>query len=151
MNRSTIAMPSNSTGFFDPALAAKFGLVSFDHGNARARWITQMGTHSATLPTSEELLLEQCAKVKAVNPHTKCFVYRNGQLGLQWLSSEAAQMYNASAAGLFLHRKSGTIYNDPSSSPTAKHPSLRLDQYLLRPESFSGNASYFATHLTVIR
>ena len=128
MNRSTLAMPSNSSGFFDPQLAAKFGLVSFDHGNNRAGWLPQMGSHSCATPSSEELMVEQCSKVKAINPLTKCFVYRNGQLALQWLSSEAGMMYNASAADLFLRSTSGAIYNDPAQRDSKPGSGL-LDQY----------------------
>ena len=119
MNRSTVAMPANESGFFDPELAAKFGLVSFDQGNARALWQPSMQRHAFRLPTSEELMVEQCRRVKAINPETKCFVYRNGELALQWLGSEAAQMYNATAAGLFL-QTGDAIYNEPSGA---------LDQY----------------------
>lgn len=37
MNKSTIAMASNSAGFFNATLAAQFGIVAFDHNNVSAR------------------------------------------------------------------------------------------------------------------
>ena len=123
MRNSTFCMPSNATGFFDPHLAAQFGLVSFDNGNAAGIWGPNVVAHShsfPSLPTSEELLVEQCRQVKRINPHTKCFVYRNGELALQWFSSEAERMYNATWAALFLHAAGtssgpGTIYNEPTA------------------------------------
>jgi len=38
MRDSTIAMASNSKGFFNATLAAQFGIIAFDHNNAYALW-----------------------------------------------------------------------------------------------------------------
>eukprot|EP01052_Picozoa_sp_SAG31_P077517 SAG31_NODE_36897_length_309_cov_0.919048_1_plen_102_part_11 len=99
---------------YDPQLAARFGAISFDHDNARQLWLASIPNGSVRhigLPSSEELLAEQCRLVKQVNPHTRCLVYRNAALGLQWLSSEATAMYGPNSDRLFLHAPSGPIYN----------------------------------------
>ena len=38
MNRSTIIMPCNNSGFTDPASTAGFGIVDFDWSNSKAQW-----------------------------------------------------------------------------------------------------------------
>ncbi len=76
----------NLSGMFDPAFAARFGLVSFDALNAQAKWL-------ATMPhNSEELLVQQCQQVKAIDPSVKCMVYRNTALALQWLTTQRSVM-----------------------------------------------------------
>jgi hypothetical protein len=70
------------------------------------------------LPSSEELLAEQCRLVKQASPHMRCLVYRNAALGLQWLSSEAAAMYGPDNETLFLHTSpAGPIYNMAGAVP----------------------------------
>ena len=136
MNRSTLAMAYNMSGMYDPHLAARFGAISFDHDNARTLWLSSFRNNSrrqVALPSSEELLAEQCRRVKQVNPHTRCLVYRNAAVGIQWLSSEAAAMYGPDADRLFLHapNAAGPIYNmrwDPCNFPNGTEHSP-LDQF----------------------
>jgi hypothetical protein len=97
--RSTAIQPCNVSGWYDPAFAAKWGLVSFDWSNAKADWL------AATPHDCEERLAEQCRKVKAINPRTKCFVYRNTELALEWLSSQRAVM-DEQHAGWFVRFQS---------------------------------------------
>jgi hypothetical protein len=98
---------------------------------AYAKWYKNI--HHGKLPTgmtSEEYLVEQCAFVKeASNNRTKCFVYRNGEVSISWLSSEAAKMYSKDVANqkLFL-QSGGRPYNEPGDGdPHAKVPNM--DQY----------------------
>jgi hypothetical protein len=65
LNRSTMLQPCNYSGYFDPAFSAKFGVVSYDWSNAKQIWA------NAQPMTSEELLVEQARRTKAVNPQTK--------------------------------------------------------------------------------
>ena len=46
--------------------------------------------------------MEQCKKIKTINPDVKCFVYRNTELALEWLSSQRAVM-DQSHSGWFLN------------------------------------------------
>lgn len=127
-------MAYNMSGMYIPQLAARFGAISFDHDNARQIWLASIpngSVHHLGLPSSEELLARQCRLVKQVNPHTRCLVYRNAALGLQWLSSQAAAMYGPDNETLFLHTPAvGPIYNMAAAVPwpngSAHTP---LDQY----------------------
>jgi hypothetical protein len=65
--QSTIFMPFNSNGFFDPAFAATFGIADFDWSNSKQLWAN-------TPPmTCEENLVAQAEAVKAINSNTKVF------------------------------------------------------------------------------
>ena len=130
MADSTIAMASNSLGFFNVSLAARFGIVAFDHNNAYKLWYKHIRRgHMPVGSTSEEYLVQQCAQVKQANNRTKCFVYRNGEVSISWLSSEAKKMYSKADAGLFLHA-GGRPYDEPGNGdPHAHIPNM--DQYFL--------------------
>lgn len=94
--RSTAIQPCNASGWYDPEYASKWGLVSFDWSNAKADWL------AVTPHDCEERLVEQCKKIKSINPDVKCFVYRNTELALEWLSSQRAVM-DESHRGWFLN------------------------------------------------
>jgi hypothetical protein len=38
MSRSTIFMPCNYSGYFDPGIAAQWGIADFDWSNGKADW-----------------------------------------------------------------------------------------------------------------
>ena len=78
LNRSTIAQPCNYSGWFDPALAAQFGVVSFDWANNENAWHARPLNGSAGGSDSDDLVT-QARMVKALNNETKVFVYRQGQ------------------------------------------------------------------------
>ena len=94
LDRSTIAMPCNYSGWMDPELMAQFGVVSFDwanHQNSyRARASEVVPGANDTLcgvphppatcayPTQEDLIT-QAEKVKAIDNSTRTWVYRQGQ------------------------------------------------------------------------
>jgi hypothetical protein len=67
-------MPCNYTGLYDfdvyPDLA-KFGLVDYDWANAKTTWV------DASPMNTDDMLVEQAARNKALNPTAKVFVYRN--------------------------------------------------------------------------
>ena len=94
--RSTAIQPCNASGWYDPIYAAKWGLVSFDWSNAKTDWLA-VSPHDC-----EERLVEQCQKIKTINPNVKCFAYRNTELALEWLTSQRAVMDEAHA-GWFLN------------------------------------------------
>lgn len=78
--------------------------------------------------TSEEYLVEQCAFVKEASLNrTRCFVYRNGEVSLSWLSSEAQKMYTKSDSNLFL-QSGGKPYNEPGDGDPHAHDPNK-DQY----------------------
>ena len=69
------------------------------------------------------------------NAGTKCFVYRNGEVSLSWLSSEAKKMYTKADAAYFL-QSGGRPYNETGDGdPHAGVPNH--DQYFF---NFSNSA-----------
>lgn len=123
LNQSTIAQPGNTVGFLNATQAARWGLLSLDWSIANGVW----NTGNSSTATGAATLVEQCRQIKAVNPHTKCFVYRNTELALEWLEPQRAAMYNASRASWFLQYQPGnpsgtppgTVYNEDAGAPAA--------------------------------
>jgi hypothetical protein len=107
LNGSTIIHTSNLSGWTDTAMAAKYGVVSFDWNNAKAIWLKSNRRES----TCEATLIEQARRVKAARPSARVLVYRNCMYALEWLESERAVMYDPHYAGFFLHGKDGKIIN----------------------------------------
>ena len=84
MNLSTISMACNSSGVFDVALAAAFGIPSFDWSNEKRQWAL------ARPMDCEERLVSQAVATKAANPASHVFVYRNlvkvgAQCRVRWM------------------------------------------------------------------
>ena len=71
MSLSTIIMPCNTSGYFNPDAAAKYGLVDMDWSNAKQLWANDRPMKC------EERLVHQADMIKAKNPHTRVWVYRN--------------------------------------------------------------------------
>lgn len=112
--RSTALMACNLSGPYNPALAAQWGLVSFDALNEQADWL------AVTPHDAEERLAEQCRRVKAVDSSTKCVVYRNTALALEWLSTQRSVM-DAAHASFFLHFQD-TAYSSAAAKCNAAGP-----------------------------
>eukprot|EP01116_Phalansterium_solitarium_P001606 TRINITY_DN11420_c0_g1_i1.p2 TRINITY_DN11420_c0_g1~~TRINITY_DN11420_c0_g1_i1.p2 ORF type:complete len:487 (-),score=117.32 TRINITY_DN11420_c0_g1_i1:129-1589(-) len=116
LNASTCMQPANLTGYLDPAATARWGLISLDWANAHDLWVN---FSDPTQASCEETLVEQARRIKAANPNTRVFVYRNMELALEWLASERRAMLNSSYAGFFLQYEhgtghgNGTVYNEP--------------------------------------
>lgn len=62
----------------------------------------------------EELLLEQCARLKAASPRLRCFVYRNLVKALPWFSSVRALVNDPARAGWFLRSAPGGPWGNGS-------------------------------------
>jgi hypothetical protein len=94
-------MPCNYTDFFDPLVAAKYGIVDFDWSNAKGQW-------TASKPMDcEERLLRQAEMVKAINPETKVYVYRNLVKALPWYRNVRSKLTESRYSGWFLKFKPG--------------------------------------------
>jgi hypothetical protein len=123
LNRSTIAQPGNTEGYLNATEAGRWGLLSLDWSIANGIW----NTGNRSNATGAATLVEQCRQIKAVNPLTKCFVYRNTELALEWLEPQRAVMYDPQYADYFLQYQPGnpsnttpgTIYNEDAGAPAA--------------------------------
>ena len=72
LRNSTLAMVCNASGRVDPAWAAQWGAVDLDWNGNKKNW-------SAAKPMdTEEDMVANMAAVKAINPATSTWVYRNG-------------------------------------------------------------------------
>jgi len=104
--------------------AARFGLISLDWSVANAEW-SKGGNVSAM--TGASTLVEQCRRIKQVDPTTKCFVYRNTILSLEWMEPHRSVMNDPAFVDLFLlnqpgnpaNATPGTPYNEDAGGPGA--------------------------------
>jgi hypothetical protein len=71
MKASTLFMPCNYSGFLEPEISAKWGVVDFDWSNAKGAWTR------AKPMDCEERLVDQADLVQSANPTAKVWVYRN--------------------------------------------------------------------------
>ena len=118
---STIAMPEaggagvNGSGFW-PAPGHHWGAVSLDWQVGEPAWLNATDRMKSTC---EATSAANCARLKAAGVVTRCGLYHNVELALQWIESARAVMYDESKADWFLQytdghgNKNGTIYNEP--------------------------------------
>jgi hypothetical protein len=99
---STIVQPCNTSGFLADSYA-KFGIVSVDWSNAKALWVVPP-------MSTEQMHVEQAARLKAVRPGVRVFGYRNIVKALPWFSAVRNAMDAPEYSGYFLKF-------DPSQSP----------------------------------
>eukprot|EP01084_Bolivina_argentea_P134702 237517_1 len=115
MNLSTLVMPCNESGYFNDAALqklAKFGIVSIDWSNAKQQWA------NAQPMDCEERLLTQVKAIKAINPSTKTWVYRNLVKALPWFTDVREKLIDPNYSGWFLKFKSNGPYNVPPCTNT---------------------------------
>jgi hypothetical protein len=74
----------------DPKNMSQWGLINFDWADASNIWQDTLPDHN-----NEAVLVEQCKMVKAEGTGTRCMVYRNTELALQWQESSRAAMTQA--------------------------------------------------------
>ena len=107
----------SSEGFYDNdtvAFAARHGVVGIDWAN-----------HYGLPMHREETLAQQAAIIKAVNPKTRVYVYRQAELALNIFDTGAEVMYDATKkADWFVVFPNGTIYNDSTMVGN-----YRMDQF----------------------
>ena len=96
MSRSTIAMICNSSGRVDPLWASQWGLIDLDWNGNKKNW------SSASPMNVEEDMRENMEQVKAINPLTKTWVYRNGIKALPWHTSVRTKLEDRQYWGYFM-------------------------------------------------
>ena len=78
----TLAVPTRAllpcSGYFDPAIAARYGIADIDWSNGRAQW-------ARARPMDDDArLATEAAMIKAINPDTHVWIYRNLVKALSW-------------------------------------------------------------------
>ena len=111
LNRSTTpftpwgpeSAEGDTPGFTDPVNASRWGWINFDWSDANGLW---QDTHPHD---NEAVLVKQCSMVKARGTGTRCMVYRNNELALQWQETSRAVMTEEyTEKGWFLRFKNQT-------------------------------------------
>ena len=88
-------------GLYDATKASRWGWLNFDWSDGSAMWQDKLPGHH-----DEAGMGEQCKRIKALGTGTRCFVYRNTELALQWEETSRAAMTQRNVdAGWFLRYK----------------------------------------------
>lgn len=106
----------SSPDFYDNetiAFAALHGVVGIDWAN-----------HYSLPMHREDTLAQQAAIIKAINPKTRVFVYRQSELALNIFDTGAKVMYDPTKTNWFVLFPNGSIYND-----STKVGDYRMDQF----------------------
>jgi len=130
MSLSTIAMPCNYSGYFDPNFFAgsggknMFGLVDFDWSNAKQIYVNNHPMNC------DELLINQVNMIKAVSPDTKVFKYFNFVKALPWYTYVQEKLTDPAYSGWFLKFANGinSTYHSPPCDKSFDPP-LCSDYY----------------------
>ena len=78
--------------YFNFTDAQPWGLVSLDNSAAEQVWGPDNRNRNDTMV--EATLSENCRRIKAVSPGTRCLIYHNLELALQSFESQRAVMYD---------------------------------------------------------
>jgi hypothetical protein len=121
MSLSTISMFCNSSGYLND-VPASFGIPSIDWSSSKLQW-------AAARPMDcSERLLTQALAIKASNPLSTPFVYRNLVKALPWFTEVRVKLEDPAYSGFFLHFKPNATYHVPACD-TAYDPPLCSDLY----------------------
>jgi len=106
---STTIQPSGDS-YFMPNHT--WGLISLDWSVAKSVWMR----HGRNRTNCEAVSVEGCRRLKAAGKASRCFIYHNMELALEWEETQRKVMYDPSTADYFLQytdgmgNKNGTIY-----------------------------------------
>ena len=118
----------NIPGFFPAINASRWGWITFDWSDANKVWQDQH-PHG-----NEAVLVQQCKMVKAEGTGTRCMVYRNNELALQWQESSRAAMTAANVdKGWFLRYKTQAACDDAALCNVAAFHNIRNQSAPLVP------------------
>ena len=96
MPASTIAMPCNDSGFMDSEVLSAWGVLSWDWSNAKQVWVNEKPMDAETA------LVRQALAVKALNPTSRTFVYRNSVHAMPWFPTVRKKLRDPQYSGFFL-------------------------------------------------
>jgi hypothetical protein len=104
LNKSTIIMPCNNTGYTDPTTTLGWGIVDFDWSNGKGTGSAE-GWAKHKPMDDEEMLFKQVQMTTAATPGTTVWVYRNTVYGYPWYTSVRKILEDPAYADWFLHFK----------------------------------------------
>ena len=91
MNKSTIIMPCNNTGYTDPSSTKGWGIVDFDWSNGKGTG-TADGWAKHKPMDDEEMLFKQVQMTTAATKGTTVWVYRNTVYGYETTTPPACAL-----------------------------------------------------------
>jgi hypothetical protein len=112
MNRSTILMTCNYSGFTDPRSTVGWAIVDYDWSNAKGTGSAD-GWAKHKPMDCEEMLVKQVQMAHALSPNTGYFIYRNAIKALNWYTTVRTKLDDPAYASWFLK------FNCSGSSPTS--------------------------------
>lgn len=104
LNKSTIIMPCNNTGYTDPQTTLGWGIIDFDWSNAKGTGPAE-GWAKHKPMDDEEMLFKQVQMTAAATPGTAVWVYRNTVYGYAWYTSVRQILEDPAYADWFIHFK----------------------------------------------
>ena len=104
MNRSTIIMPCNYTGFMDPRTVAKWSIKDWDWSNFKGRG-TADGWAKHKPMDDEELLFKQIQMTAADAPGSISWAYKNTVYGYPWVTQVRVALEDPAYAPWFVKFK----------------------------------------------
>jgi len=113
LSLSTMCQPGGGDDYFVPPANQPWGLVSLDWSVNEKTW---RHPEDMTKCTCEATSIENCRRIKAVSPGTRCFIYHNLELALEAMESQRAVMYNKSTANYFLQYTDGQGHKNVPST-----------------------------------
>ena len=116
MNRSTIIMPCNDTGFTNPNSTLGWSIVDFDWSNAKGTG-NAPGWAKHSPMDDEEMLFQQVQMTTAATPGTTVWVYRCSVYAYPWYTSVRKILDDPAYAPWFIDFKQ----DGPWFSPKCDH------------------------------
>jgi len=101
MNRSTILMTCNYSGFTDPRSTVGWAIVDYDWSNAKGTGSAD-GWAKHKPMDCEEMLVKQVQMAHALSPNTGYFIYRNAIKALNWYTTVRTKLDDPTYASWFL-------------------------------------------------
>ena len=80
----------SARGFYNLSVAGRWGWLNFDWSDGSNFWQDALPQHD-----NEAVMVKQCSMIKELGTGTRCFVYRNTELALQWEETSRAAMTQA--------------------------------------------------------
>lgn len=117
LRNSTACMPELSGALNNISFTPEhhWGLASLDWSVGKGTWLNKTDLNSSTCQATS---IANCRALKASGNLTRCFIYNNVELALQWLETSRSVMYDDSKKDWFLQytdgngHKTGEIYNE---------------------------------------
>lgn len=112
MNKSTIIMPCNNTGYTDPSTTLGWGIVDFDWSNGKGTGTADGWVKHAPMD-DEEMLFKQVQMTAAATPGTTVWIYRCSVYAYPWYTSVRTLLDDPAYAPWFIdfNNQSGPLHN----------------------------------------